>query len=456
MNNTICIQLNNQITLLKDNIPFHILKGIKSYLTLDNPKYVEAKKRDYYTGNIEPKIYCYREDSQYLYIHRGYMGNLLSFLCRNGLEYTLIDDRRVLPEVDFTFHGDLREYQSKTVNDALQKHFGVLVAPCGSGKTVMALSIVVRRRQPTLIIVHTKELLNQWGDRISQYLGMSKKEIGIIGNGKESIKAVSVGMVQTLAKRNLDEIREHFGQIIADECHHTPASTFTEVVSAFDCKYMLGLSATPYRRDRLNKLIYTTVGNVTAEVKDLDVQDNIIKPEIIARETSFYYDYKKDSDYVPMITALIEDPARNEFIISDVVYESQDENNYSLILSDRKAHCEELAFILEGQGIECAVLTGDLSKKKRESVVRDIEDGSLKVIFATGQLAGEGLDLPKLNRLFVTTPIRWKGRIKQYAGRVMRQAEGKNDAKIYDYVDQVGVLINSYKSRCYQVYNHLN
>jgi len=456
MNNIVRIYLSNQITLRKDDIPFHILTGIKNYLTLDNPKYLEAKKRDYYTGNIEPKIYCYREDSQHIYIYRGYMGNLLSFLCQNGMKYKLIDERRTLPEIDFHFYGDLREYQLKAVNDALQKHFSVLVSPCGSGKTVMALSIVAQRRQPTLIICHTKELLNQWIDRINQYSGIPKKEIGIVGNGKESIKAVSVGMVQTLAKRNLAGIREHFGQIIIDECHHTPASTFINVVSAFDCKYMLGLSATPYRRDKLNKLIYTTVGNVVAEVKSCDIQDNLIVPEIITRETSFQYDYKKDSDYVPMITALIEDSDRNEFIISDVVYESQDENNYSLILSDRKAHCEELAFILEGQGIECAVLTGDLPPKKRETIIQDLESGSLKVIFATGQLAGEGLDLPKLNRLFVTTPIRWKGRIKQYAGRVMRPAEGKNDAKIYDYVDSVGVLINSYKSRYYQVYNHLN
>jgi len=455
MSNVIHIQLNSQIVLDKPELPGRLLDCIKTYHILDNPKYLEAKKHGYYTGNIDPKIFCYQEDKNYLYLPRGYLGNLLPFLCKNGLECRIDDQRRALPEVDFSFQGDLREYQQRAVMEALQKDFGVLMAPCGSGKTVMALSIVAQRRQPALIVVHTKELVNQWAARITQYLGLQSDEIG---GGKESIKPVTVGMVQTLCRRDLSEISKHFGFIIVDEVHHIPTSTFTEVVSAFDCKYQLGLSATPYRRDRLNKLIYSGIGNVCATVTDDDLQraEVLIKPEVIMRRTSFQYDYREDGDYVPMISALVEDSARNEFIISDVVHESQDGNNYILILSDRKAHCEVLASLLRAQDIDCAVLNGDIPKKKRESIIRDLESGSLKVIFATGQLAGEGLDLPKLNRLFVTTPIRWKGRIKQYCGRILRPAKGKKDARIYDYVDRVGVLINSYKSRCYQVYNHLN
>ncbi len=216
---------------------------------------------------------------------------------------------------------------------------------------------------------------------------------------------------------------------------------------------MLGLSATPYRRDKLNKMLYISLGNVVATIKDKDLQEagSRIKPEIIARETNFDFDYQEDADYQKMISALIEDSDRNQLIASDVVNESIDQDNLSLILSDRKAHCEALASLLQKQGIDCAVLNGDISKKRREEIIRDIEAGTLRIIFATGALAGEGLDMPKLSRLFITTPIRWKGRVKQFIGRILRVAEGKTEAKVFDYVDsRVGILANSYRSRCNQ------
>ncbi len=454
--NNIQITLSSQLKIQKSNLSEGMLTQIKNYLTLNNPKYLEAEKRGYFTGDLESKIYCFTEDRDYLYTYRGYLGSLLPFLCQNGYKYKLIDNRRRLPEVDFTFHGELRDYQQVAVMDALQKHFGIIVAPCGSGKTTMSIAMMAERRQPTLIVCHTKELLNQWAERITQYLGIPKKAIGIIGNGKETIKPVTVGMVQTLGKRDLEEISKHFGFLIVDECHHTPASTFLKVVSAFDSFYMLGLSATPYRRDKLNKMLYISLGNVVATIKDKDLQESgsRVKPEVIARETSFNYDYQEDSDYQPMISALIENQSRNQLIIDDVIQES---DNQCLVLSDRKNHCGVLASLLKKQGINCAILTGSIPQKERESIIEQLNDGSLKVIFATGALAGEGLDIPKMSRLFITTPIRWKGRVKQYVGRILRTAEGKTDAKVFDYVDsKVGILANSYRSRCNQVYDRLN
>lgn len=268
MNRVIQITLSSQLSIRKSDLSDGIINQIRSYLTMVNPKYEDAEKYGYYTGDIEPHIFAYHEDEDFLYCYRRYIGSLIPFLCRNGYKYQIVDQRRKLPEINFSFHGELREYQLQAVNNALQKHFGIIVAPCGSGKTVMGLSIVAQRRQPSLIICHTKELLNQWAERITQYLGIPKEEIGIVGDGKESIKAVTVGMVQTLCKRDLNRIREHFGFLIVDEVHHTPASTFLEVVKAFDSYYMLGLSATPYRRDRLNKLIFLALGNKVAEVME--------------------------------------------------------------------------------------------------------------------------------------------------------------------------------------------
>ena len=388
------------------------------------------------------------------------MGTLISFLGQNEYQYEMVDQRRILPEIDVCFHGELHTYQTNAAIQALKKQFGILVAPCGSGKTVIGLHIIAQRRQPTLIIVHTKELLNQWVEQINRYLGVPQEEVGVIGSNKEEIKPVTVGAVQTLVKRNLPEISQHFGQIIVDECHHTPASTFTQVVSAFDSFYQLGLSATPYRRDRLNKLLCYVVGNISATITDQDLQEHgtRIKPQIIARETLFDYDYHEDADYQPMISRLVEDPDRNRLIIKDIVREAaESRNNYSLVLTDRREHCKTLARLLGEQGISCAILTGDLPKKQREQAIKDLNEGSLRVVLATGQIAGEGLDIPKLNRLFVTTPIRWKGKIKQYVGRVLRTAPGKSDARIYDYVDTcVGVLVSAYRSRCYQVYEQLS
>ena len=273
-------------------------------------------------------------------------------------------------------------------------------------------------------------------------------------------QAGNVGTVQTLVKRNLPEISKHFGQIIVDECHPTPASTFIQVVSAFDSFYQLGLSATPYRRDRLNKLLCYVVGNISATITDQDLQEHgtRIKPQIIARETLFGYDYHEDADYQPMISRLVEDPDRNRLIIKDVVRKAtEDRNNYSLVLTDRREHCKTLARLLGEQGISCAILTGDLPKKQREQAIKDLEEGSLRVVLATGQDSRRRAGHSQTQLLICYHPIRWKGKIKQYVGRVLRTAPGKSDARIYDYVDTcVGVLVSAYRSRCYQVYEQLS
>jgi superfamily II DNA or RNA helicase len=262
MNRIINIELKSQISLTKSELSERLLDQIRSYLTLENPKYKDALEHGYSTYGMDEFIFAYTETDEKLICYRGYMGNLIAFLKRNGFQYRLIDHRRRLPDINLAFLGELRGYQERAVGDTLKKDFGVAVAPCGAGKTVIACRIMAERKQPTLVIVHTKELLNQWRNRITQYLGFPLDEIGVIGAGKEKVCSVTTGMVQTLAKRDLGEIRQHFGQIIVDECHHTPCTTFTDVVSSLDCQYMLGLSATPYRRDGLNKLIYVTMGKV--------------------------------------------------------------------------------------------------------------------------------------------------------------------------------------------------
>ena len=443
------IILKNNIIINKKEITKELLNVIKNTFTISNPKYEDAEKRGYYLGKINKYIFGFEEDEDNLYLFRGRMGWLMARLCQYKVKYHVDDMRRAIDQIDAKFKGSLKPFQNDAVNNILEKDFGVLEAPCGSGKTIIAISTIVHRKQPTLIIVHTKELLKQWSDRIEQFLSMPAENIGKIGNGIVDIKPITVGMVQTLNKRNLYEISKNFGFIIIDECHHSPSTTFSNVVTAFDSKYMLGLTATPYRRDRLDKLITWTLGNVVATVTDADLQaaGKRIKPSIQIIETDFDYDYFDDSDYQPMIKTLCEDCKRNYLIIEHICNEAQ-KGSYQLVLSDRKSHLNQLWLELHRRDIESYVVTGSTLKKERSDIISKAKAGEIKILLATGQLLGEGFDAPIFNILHLTTPLKWFGRLKQYIGRILRPCEGKAGATIYDYADSKnGVLRASFKKR---------
>lgn len=451
--NQIKLKITNKIILKKSNCPKQLLDKIKTELIFNNPKYVEAKKRGYWTGGMPKHLYAYKEDNGCLYMFRGYLTTLLKHLSTAKLHCDIIDQRLELPSIKIQFTKALRTNQVKSAENALKNDFGVLVAPCGSGKTTIALYIIAVRRQPTIVVVHTSELLEQWIERTKHFLQIPKEEIGIIGQGHEIVKPITITTVQTLCRRDLSQISKWFGQIIVDECHHTPATTFTDVASAFRAKYMLGLTATPYRKDGLGRLIHVSLGDTSAEItnQDLEQTGHRIAPEIIPRYTNYVYDYKEDElDYTAMISDLIEDDERNRLIVSDIAEEHK-QKNYCIVLSSRKAHCCILSEMLENQEINHALIIGNLSKRKRQQAITDINNGNTRIIIATSSLAGEGLDIPKLNRLFLATPIGNKTQVKQYTGRILRKIEGKKDAKVYDYVDH---LVEPLKMQYYARLKH--
>jgi superfamily II DNA or RNA helicase len=343
---------------------------------------------------------------------------------------------------EFPFKADLRPYQQEAVARILEHDFGVLEAGTGSGKTIIALAVIAQRRQPTLVLVHTKELLYQWAERARNFLGV---EAGLIGDGHFEINPFTVAIVNS-ARRRLDELSPLFGQICVDECHRVPATLFTEVVTAFNCRFSLGLSATAFRRDGLTKLIYIYLGDRVHQVdtNELLTSGAILKPEYIQRPTEFRYVYR--GNYQALMKSLTGNPARNKLIVNDITKESRTVSGTILVVSDRVKHCDELARLLSLEGIEAAVLTGKLPAEERMEMVESLRRGKVKVLISTVQLIGEGFDCPDLETLFLTTPIKFSGRLLQVVGRILRPASNKQP-RVFDYVDPVGMLQTSAQSR---------
>jgi superfamily II DNA or RNA helicase len=423
-----------------------LLHELKNKLTIDNPKYKDAKKYGRWIGKrLKPKLYFYTLAGDSIHFPRGFVNGAIA-LCKEymGQPPTIIDKRQLLPDFDFTFAGTLRPYQARAVRDVLRHHFGVLVAGTGSGKTVMALAVIAARKQPTLVLLHSKELMYQWRDRIQEFMQM---EAGLAGDGHYEIRPLTVAIVNT-ARRRISDLPRHFGHIVVDECHRVPASLFTDVVTAFDCQYTLGLSATAYRReDGLTKLIYLYMGDRIHEVdtRQLTATGAVLKPEFIQRQTDFSYTFR--GDYQALMTALTQDPARNQLIADDIAAAARRAQGTILVVSDRVAHCETLAGLLQEEEIDLQVLTGRLGADERAKIVQSVRQGEIQVLISTLQLVGEGFDVAGLTTLFLTTPIKFSGRLRQVIGRILRPAAGKQP-RVIDYIDQrVGVLRTSARAR---------
>jgi len=421
--------------------------ALKKKLTIENPQYVSAKKYGRWIGKkLKPQLKYYDPVANGVRFPRGF-SNQAVLLCREmlGKDPEIVDKRRLLEEVDLSFCGTLRPYQQEAIDKAEHKSFGVIEAGTGSGKTVMALALLARRRQPTLVIVHTKELLYQWQDRIQQFLGV---EAGLVGDGHFEIATVTIAIVNTARKR-VSELFPHFGHLIVDECHRVPASLFTDVVSAFDCHYLLGLSATAFRSDdEMTKLIYFFMGDRIHKVDrdELMATGAILAPEVIRTSTSFDYGYR--GDYQALIKALVKHEGRNLQIINDIIAVSKKPDcGTILVVSDRVNHCRLFVEKLQNKGLQVALLSGQLAPEVRSEVVEGVLNGSVNVLVATLQLISEGFDCPGLSTLFLTTPISFEGRLLQVIGRIMRPAENKR-ARVYDYIDDnIPTLLRSANAR---------
>ncbi|MCI5164811.1 MAG: DEAD/DEAH box helicase [Candidatus Electrothrix sp. GM3_4] len=441
------VQLTVKSECFLSGAPEELRAAIREQLTVDNPKYLAAQRYSRWLGKqVKPKLYFYRQEGDSLVFPRGF-GNRAVLLCRRllAVDPVLIDQRRKVAPITYDFMGELRPYQQEAVQALSGHSFGVLEAGTGSGKTVMALKIIAERRQPTIILVHSRELLEQWMERIATFLNI---RAGQAGGGRYDPRPVTVAIVNT-ARNRLDDLVPRFGQLIVDECHRVPSSLFTEVVSGFDSFYMLGLSATAFRREvGMTRLIYSYMGDRVHAVDPgvLAETGAVVRPDFVQRETAFFAPYS--GEYPTLIKALTKDRERNQQIITDVVeMVRQNKEGTVLLVSDRVAHGQELLDGLQQEGIIAELLTGSVLPSVRTKIVQRVQKGKVQVLLSTLQLISEGFDCPDLSTLVLTTPIRFEGRLLQVVGRIMRPAEGKK-ALVVDYVDtKIGVLHRSSLAR---------
>ena len=420
-------------------------------LTMMNPIWVENHRLGRFNWKTDKELFFYEEKGENgFYAPRGFLKNIVKYCVKHNHKYEIKIKTCAFEDINIDFSGQLKPFQDVATKIMLQDDIGTLCAPTGSGKTVMGIYMMAVRKQPTIIIVHTKELLFQWIDRIKEFTNIDEEDIGVIGSGQlDEDKHVTVALVQTLKKH--PELVNTYGYLLVDECHRCPSKTFTDIVKGYDGKFLTGLSATPFRRDGLSKCIEFYCGPILHKIEPaaLIKEGHIIGIEAIIRKTNFIASMENPADeYSKLLKELSWDKERNLMIVADIV-DAVKSGETCLVLSDRKAHCQELSDVLyQESNLNSTVLTGDVGIDKRRQIVKDVNDGSIKVLVCTGQLIGEGFDCKNLTAVFLTLPVRFSGRVIQYIGRVLRPKPGKDKALVYDYIDpSVKCLWNGVKAR---------
>jgi superfamily II DNA or RNA helicase len=395
-------------------------------------------------------IVLWRESGNWISLPRGFLGEALKIMDHCGIQAEIVDQTIAPPWsdiVDISTSGELFDYQKDSLAGLLSNTVGTMEAPTGSGKSNVILSIIPLVMTPTMIIVHTKELLKQTAERCKSWLGY---EPGIIGSGKSKPKDITIGMIQSLSKKDLKEegYLSRFGCIIADECHHVPAETWAGVIRKFPAKYKYGFTATAWRKDKMEMLIWRVISPITSKVSKSEVKDagRIVIPEIIPVPTKFWYDIADTSDWIKMISDMVENEERNWLIRDTVVRELNSRpDSKGLILSDRIDHTEILGRMLDG--FNPVILNGNLKSKERRDNMAQVKEGT-RLTIATTHLLGEGVDVPSWDLLFLVTPVVGGPRTVQIMGRVARPAPGKERAILYDFVDEkIGMLKTAFYAR---------
>ena len=385
----------------------------------------------------KPRIVgCAENYSQHIGLPRGCLEAALNLLQENGIRADLIDERVPGRKVTAKFTGTLRKDQKAAVREMLKHEVGVLCAPTAFGKTVSAAALIARRKVSTLVLVHRTELLRQWQERLTGVLAFPSGSLGVIGGGKKKPSGkIDIAVLQSLTRReDLGELLDQYGQIIIDECHHLSAFSFESILKRAKAKFVVGLTATPIRRDGHQPIIFMQCGPIrhSATKPDTAPAQMEVWPRMLPSP-----EIPPDSPIQDVFRIIAGDADRNRIIAKDVLTAYQ-EGRKVLVLTERTDHLPLLHNALKDKVENCFVLHGRLSMKQRTAVFADLnalDELVPRILLATGRLVGEGFDHPPLDTLVLAMPISWKGTLQQYAGRLHREHTDKQDVRIYDYAE---------------------
>ena len=437
----ILVVLAQSIFVAKKGLPSALINRIKRLAAFQNPEFYKKQKMRLST-NLTPRVIsCFEDLPEHVGLPRGCLDALKTLLDEFDIRLSVEDKRQEGVATDFTFHGTLTDNQQHAVNTLASEDIGIFVAPPGSGKTVVGAYFAAARRCSTLILVHRKPLLDQWVTQLSQFLNLSPKTIGTVSSGRNKLNGIlDVAMIQSLVRRNeVSDLVAGYGQVIVDECHHLPAVSFERVLAEVKARYVVGLTATPYRRDGHQAIIHFQCGPTRFNLhrKENAEADGFTR-RLFIRATGFSLSPEESELSIQEIYArLATDRQRNLLILHDI-REALRQKRSPILLTERKDHLDFFAENLRDEVRNLFVLQGGMGTKQRREInaqLSAIADGEERMILATGRYIGEGFDDARLDTLFLALPFSWKGMLIQYAGRLHRAHSEKKEVRVYDYVD---------------------
>ncbi|MDH4468570.1 MAG: DEAD/DEAH box helicase family protein [Bacteriovoracaceae bacterium] len=460
------IEHGAQLKIQTQNLPGALVSALKRTATFANPKFYALERMRFKTFPESRFIFDGEFLPDCLILPRGVLDQCVALANEAGAQVNIRDIRPGFKKIKFHFSGELQLEQKTAVQKIINDETGILSAPPGIGKTVMACAILAKRKMPTLILVHRQELLEQWKEQLCRFLNIPVKEIGVFSGAKKKL-SFKIDIATILSLKQIEDLEDFFlpyGQIIIDECHHIPAVTFESILKRSPARFILGLTATPYRKDGHQKIMFMQCGPIRHEIKTAG--DPLIVKKVIVKETCLKLpEILGPQPAIHLVwDQLIKDAERLKLIAKDVV-DCISESRFPLVISDRKEHLEAIEKEINNQSASIKVLRleGSMGKKKRKTIMEEVKKTADKnspiCLLATASLIGEGVDIPRLDTLVLAMPISFKGRMVQYAGRLHRKWPGKNDVVIYDYLDSCSGLtvsmyrkrLHAYKSMSYQV-----
>ena len=445
--------LAQKLFIEKAGLPSPLINQIKRLAAFQNPEFFKKQSMRLSTATTPRVLACAEDLPLHVGLPRGCRTELEALLCEYGIAIEVDDERIDGEPIGYQFRGKLTPVQQQATSALLGHDFGVFVAPPGVGKTVVGTYLVAERGCSTLILVHRRPLLDQWLAQLSLFLGIEPREIGQIGAGKKTGNGrLDVAMIQSLVRKDkVEDVVANYGQIIVDECHHLPAVSFERVLAEAKARYVVGLTATPQRRDGHHPITGMQLGPVRFAIDPKShAAQRPFAHKLVVRETGFKTSSEGTPGIQELYAALATDEKRNRLILDDVI-QALEQGASPILLTERKDHLEYFAGRLMKFARHLVVLQGGMSAKERRTAreqLAAIPNNEERLVLATGRYIGEGFDDARLDTLFLALPVSWKGTLIQYTGRLHRLHPGKAEVRIFDYVDRgVPMLLRMFEKR---------